>query len=50
MVVLVGVVLQGAFAVCGLELSLGSIRRAAELVVEFGVLDHSCGLWSVVLG
>lgn len=47
MCVLVGVVLEGALAVCGLELGLGSVGRAAEGVVEFGVLDHDCGLWGV---
>lgn len=47
MCVLVGVVLEGALAVCGLELRLGSVGRAAEGVVEFGVLDHDCGLWGV---
>lgn len=47
MCVLVGVVLEGALAVCGLELGLGSVGRAAEGVVEFGVLDHDCGLWGL---
>ena len=47
MCVLVGVVLEGALAVCGLELGLGSVGRAAEGVVELGVLDHDCGLWGV---
>jgi hypothetical protein len=45
--VLIGVVLQGAFAVCGFELGLGSVGSTAERVVELGVLDHDCGLWSV---